>query len=117
MLYFRRDPVVILALLTGLLQVLSAIVFRWSDEQTGALNAALALAVGLVAAGVVSLDKAVPLVAGLAQALFAVGMAYGFELDPVAQSAIMALIAAVTGAFVRTQVTVSAPPVELAKGV
>lgn len=111
-MYFRREPAIIAALAAGLLQVLSALVFHWSDEQQGALNAALALVAGLVTAAMVSLDKAVPLLGGVVQAVFAVGLAFGWDLDPVAQSAVLALVGALVGAFTRTQVTASVPAVE-----
>ena len=113
MLYFRRDPALILAMIVGLLQVLSAFLFHWTDEQQGALNGALALAAGVVTAALVSLDRAVPLVGGLVVAVFSVGTAYGLEVDPVAQSAVMALVTALMAAFVRTQVDVGMAPVEV----
>ncbi len=113
MLYFRRDPAMILALLVGLLQVASAFAFHWSDHQQGVLNGALTVIAGAVTAGMVSLDRAVPLVGGVVSAVISVGTAWGFVMDPRAQSAVMALVAAVVAAFVRTQVTVSTPPVEL----
>lgn len=111
-MYVRRDPAVITALIGGVVQVLSAFLLGWTDEQQGALNACLGLAAGIVTAAMVSLDKALPLVGGLVQAVFAVGVAFGAELDPVAQSAVMALVGALVGAYTRTQVTAAIGPVE-----
>lgn len=111
-MYLRREPAVIMALAAGLIQVLSAFLTHWTDEQQGTLNAAIALVAGLVTAGMVSLDKALPLLGGLVQAVFAVGLAYGWEVTPEAQSAVLALVSAVTGAFIRTQVTAKVPAVE-----
>lgn len=111
-MYFRREPAIIMALVVGLIQVLSAFVTHWTDEQQGTLNAAVALVGGLVTAGLVSLDKALPLLGGLVQAVFAVALAFGVEAAPEAQSVVLALVAAITGAFVRTQVTAKVPAVE-----
>jgi hypothetical protein len=114
-MYFQREPAVIIALIAGLVQVVSAFIFHWTDEQQGTLNAALGLTAGIVVAAMVSLDKAVPLVGGFVQAVFSVGLAFGWELDPVAQSAVMALVSALVGAFTRTQVTAGPPAVEAAR--
>lgn len=109
-MYLRREPAVLMGLAAGILQVLSAFVLHWTDEQQGLVNAALGLAAGIVTAAMVSLDRALPLLGGLVQALFAVGLAFGFELTPVAQSSVMALVSALVAAFTRTQVTAQVGP-------
>lgn len=111
-MYFRREPAVLMGLTAGVVQVLSAFVLHWTDEQQGLVNAALGLAAGVVTAAMVRLDRALPLLGGFVQALFAVGLAFGYELSPVAQSAVMALVSALVGAFTRTQVTAKVGPVE-----
>lgn len=110
--YWRREPAVLMGLTAGIVQVLSALVLHWTDEQQGVVNACLGLVAGIVTAAMVSLDRALPLLGGLAQAVFAVGLAFGWELTPVAQSAVLALLSAVVGAFSRTQVTATVGPVE-----
>jgi len=102
-----------MALAAGIIQVASAFFLHWTDEQQGIVNAAVGLLVGFVTAAMVRLDKAIPLIGGLVQAVFAVGLAFGWELDPVAQSAVMALVSAVIGAYSRTQVTARVGPVEV----
>jgi len=100
----RREPAMFLALLAALLQVVSASVFPLSDEQQGVLNAAFAVLFGAITAAMVGMDKLLPLLGGVFQAVISVGTAFGLEMDPTLQSAIMAVIAAAVGMFVRTQV-------------
>jgi hypothetical protein len=101
-----RDPVVLLvALVAPLLQLISSLVFPLTDEQQGILNAAFAALFGIIAAFRVSVDKALPLLVGFAQAVIAVGVGFGMEIDPTAQSAILAVIGLVSSYFVRTQVS------------
>jgi hypothetical protein len=105
-----RDPVVLfVALVAPLLQLISSFVVPLTDEQQGLLNAALAALFGIVAAVRVSVEKALPLLVGFAQAVIAVGVGFGFEMDPTAQSAILAVIGLVSSYFVRTQVFAPVP--------
>jgi uncharacterized protein (DUF697 family) len=99
-----REPVVFLALLSSMLQMISVFVLPLTDEQQGVINAALAAGAGLITAWMVSFDSMLPLLGGFIQSVISVGIAFGWELDPVAQTAIMAFVSAVAGAFVRTQV-------------
>lgn len=110
----RREPALLLGFLAALIQLVSAVIFPLSDEQQGVLNGLLAVVAGVVVAAMVSLEKAVPLLVGLAQAVIAVGLAFGMELDPVAQSAIMGVVVAGVSLFTRTQVVVGtgSPAVE-----
>lgn len=105
-----REPAVLwMALVTPLIQLISALVFPLNDEQQGVLNAAAAAALGVIVAFQVSVEKALPLLAGLVQAVIAVGLAFGLELAPETQSAILATVAALVGFFVRTQVAPKVP--------
>ncbi len=106
----QREPVALwMAVVTPLIQLLSSFLFPLTDEQQSLLNAAAAAILGLVAAWQVSTDKALPMLAGVVQAIIAVGIGFGMELDPTAQSAILALVAAAVSFFVRTQVDAPAP--------
>lgn len=106
MIDLKRDPVVLLmAVVAPLIQLVSALILPLTDEQQGVLNGLAAAVIGVVAAFFVSVDRALPMLGGLAQAIIAVGVAFGMELDPTAQSAILALVAAVVALFVRTQVS------------
>lgn len=117
MRYLRREPAVIVAVIAGVIQVLSAYLTGWTDEQQGALNAAVVLVAGLITAGMVSIERALPLTTGCVQALFAVALAFGWELTAAQQSAVLALVGAIGAAFVRTQVTVPVRPVETGRDV
>lgn len=100
-----REPAVLwMALVTPLIQLVSALVFPLTDEQQGVLNGLAALVLGAIVAAQVSVDRLLPLLAGLAQAVMSVGLAFGLELAPETQSAILALVAGAVGLFVRTQV-------------
>lgn len=103
----QREPVAaLLGLATSFLYLFSAMVLPLSDEQQGVLNALLVTLAGVVSAFMVGkLDRALPLLAGLVQAVISVGLAFGMELDPTAQSAIMGVVAAVVALLTRVQVT------------
>jgi hypothetical protein len=107
---FGREPVVIAALLATVLQFANTVWFHWSDTQTADVNAVIAIALGLAAAGLVSVDRALPFLAGLAQAVITLALAFGAHWS---QGAILAFMAVVNGALaffgVRPQVTASAP--------
>lgn len=111
---FRREPAVFLGLVAALVQLVSAMIFPLTDEQQGVLNGLAFVVAGVIVAATVSLDRALPLLVGLAQAVVAVGLAFGWELDPTAQSAALAFVAAVTALFVRTQVVAPGPAVVVA---
>lgn len=100
----RREPALILALVTSIIQVVSAFVLPLTVTQQGVLNAAAVAVMGLVTAIMVNSDQLAPLVLGVIQALLAVGLAFGLAMTPENQSVIMAFAAAVIGMFVRTQV-------------
>jgi nicotinamide riboside transporter PnuC len=104
-----REPAVLwMAVVAPLIQLISSFVFPMTDEQQGVLNALAAGLAGLITAFMVSAEKALPLLVGLAQAVIAVGVAWGLELDPTAQAAILSLVGAVVALYgVRPQVTVA----------
>jgi formate hydrogenlyase subunit 3/multisubunit Na+/H+ antiporter MnhD subunit len=101
-----REPVVITTLLATLLQLLNAFVLHWTDDRTAAINAAIAVILAALATALTSVDRALPLLSGVAQALLTVGATFGFHLSADKTTALMAVIAAFL-AFrgVRPQVT------------
>lgn len=106
-----REPVVLwMAIVTPLIQLVSAFIFPLNDEQQGVLNGAFAVVLGFVAMLAVSVDRALPMLAGVVQALIAVGLAFGMDLDPETQTAILAVVAGLVGFFVRTQVSPKVTP-------
>lgn len=106
-----REPVVITTLLATLLQFLNAFWLHWSDDRTAAINAAIAVILAAVATALTSVDQALPLLSGVAQALITVGATFGFHLGADKVTAIMAVIAAFVAFIgVRPQVTAVVAP-------
>lgn len=105
---FGREPAVFFALLAGIL--LALIEFLTVPEDiSGALNAAVLAAAGFATAATVSAERALPALVGLVQATFAVFLAYGSPVPESTQTGILALIAAVAAAFVRSGVEAPVP--------
>lgn len=102
---FGREPVKWLGLVAAAIQLFSAIFVPLSVDQQGTLNAVAAALLGLIAAFMVSADKGVPLIAGLMQAVMACALAFGFDLSPTFQGAVMAFVSSIVAMYVRTQVT------------
>lgn len=107
---FDREPALLLAFATGALQLVSAFFFHLTENQTGVLNGAFALALGAVTAAMVARDKLVPALLGLLQGLLSVGVAFGFDLGPDRASALTAFLAVGLALFVRQTVTAKVPP-------
>jgi hypothetical protein len=105
---FGREPAVIAALVATVLQYVNTVWLHWSDHQTAVINAAVAVVLGAVAAALVSVDKALPLLAGVTQAIIDVALAFGAHWS---QGSILAFMAVVNGVLtffgVRPQVTAS----------
>jgi hypothetical protein len=105
---FGREPAVIAALLATVLMYVNTVWLHWSDGQTAAVNAVISLVLGAVAAALVSVDKALPFLAGIAQAAIDLGLAFGAHWS---QGSILAFMAVVNGVLaffgVRPAVTAS----------
>lgn len=108
---FGREPAVIAALIATVLQYVNTVWLHWSDGQTAVINAAISLVLGAVAAGLVSVDRLLPFLAGIAQAVIDVALAFGAHWS---QGSILAFMAVVNGALaffgVRPQVVASVAP-------
>lgn len=98
-----REPAVFFALVAAVL--LAVIKFLPFDVQvSGALNAAVLAAAGVATAVTVSVEKVLPALTGLVQAVFAVYLAFGTPVPESTQTGILALLVAVAGFFVRQNV-------------
>lgn len=91
-----REPAVIAALLATVLMYVNTVWLHWSDGQTAAVNAVIALVLGAVAAALVSVDKALPFLASIAQAVVDLALAFGAHWS---QGSILAFMAVVNGAL------------------
>lgn len=107
---FGREPALWLALVAALVQG-AGLVLDWTSEQQGAINAVAVALLGAVTAFVVK-DGVSAAVLGGAQAVLNLVLAFGLHVDTAMQAAIMALVAAVVGMFVRTQVLAPVSPVD-----
>lgn len=106
---FGREPAVVLGILAAAIQLIGSWLLPLSDTQQGALNAVAVALVGAVTAWKVTSDKALPALIGLAQATFALALAFQLDVPANIQAGVMALISAVGAAWVRTQVTALVP--------
>jgi len=104
---FGREPAAWIALFAVVLQLLSSYLIHWSADTQGVVNAVIVALFGLWTAAHLPdwRDKILPAILGVAQAVFALMLAFGADLSSEAQSQWMALITIVVGLFVRTQVT------------
>jgi uncharacterized membrane protein len=103
---FGRDPVVITTLLAAVLQMLNMFGLHWSDDKTAVVNGAIAIVLAAVATALTSTDRALPLLAGVAQAILNVGLVFGLPWSANEVGGVLAVVAAIV-AFVgvRPQVT------------
>jgi hypothetical protein len=103
-----REPAVIAALAATVLMYVNTVWLHWSDGQTAAVNAVISLVLGAVTAALVSVDKALPFLAGIAQAVIDLALAFGVHWSQGSILAFMAAVNAVLAFFgVRPQVTAS----------
>ena len=100
---FGREPAVFWAMAATLANALFLLA-PWSDEVHGAVNAFVLILAGFLTASWVSLEKALPLLAGLIKGIFAIVLAFGLDVSAPTQVAILAIAAAVSAFFIRTQV-------------
>jgi hypothetical protein len=108
---FGREPAVLMTLIAAALQLANTFWFHWSDDQTAAINAAIAILLGAVAAALTAVDQLLPLLAGIAQALITVAVAFGFDWSQDKVTAVMAIVAAFVAFFgVRPAVTAVVAP-------
>lgn len=102
-----REPAVFWALVAGVLLALLQL-FPLPTEVAGAANALVLAAAGVLTAFAVASDKALPALAGLIQAVFALFLSLGTPVPDQIQTGILALLAAVGAFFVRQNVM---PPI------
>lgn len=103
-----REPAVFFGMLAALLQALT-LFFNLDPQLQGLINAALVAAAGFMTAAFVSVDAALPALAGLVQAVFAVLLGFGLDVPHSVQVAVMAVITAVAAFVVRASVTAKVP--------
>ncbi len=105
-----RDPAFYVTLFATALRLVCAFGLQLSADQQTWLNAGAAAVGGLVVAFWVRRDGQVAALTGLASALLAIGVGFGWNLDAEAQAAIMSAVGLVAAGFIRTQVVAPAAP-------
>lgn len=104
-----REPVMTISTIVALLIAVLP-VFGWSGQTVGAVAAALVLAGGAAEAAMVSVDRALPLLVGVAKAVLAAVASFGVHLPDNHVAALMAALTVVAGLATRAQVGAIEPP-------
>jgi hypothetical protein len=112
---FGREPILWTTLFAVVLQFVTAFGFALTEVQQATLNAAFAVVLGGVAAAFVSVDRFLPLLVGIIQAVLQVGVAFGLSLSPEQQTTVLAVVAAAVAFWTRGQVEAPIPPVDRAR--
>jgi hypothetical protein len=106
-----REPVItvstVVALLIGMLPI-----FDWPAETVGIVVGALVVLGGAVEAALVSVDRLLPLLVGVAKAVLAVVAAFGLHVPDNWVAAFMAVLTVFAGLQVRKQVGAVQPPTD-----
>lgn len=106
-----REPVMTISTIVALLIALLP-VFGWPAETVGALAGALVLAGGALEAALVSVDRALPLLIGVAKAVLAAVAAFGLNIPDNHVAALMAVLTVIAGLATRAQVGAVEPPTD-----
>lgn len=112
----RREPAIYLTLFATAVRFAGAFLIHLTDGQQAVLNAAATAVAGLIVAVWVRRDGQVAAILGVAQALLALAVGFGLNIDAEHQAVIMSVVGAIAAAFVRTQVVAPAPAVPVGDG-
>lgn len=108
MLRYREPALTATSLLAPLAGMLLLFATDMSPEAQAAWNAVAVTVAGLITAVIATREKLAPAILGLAQAVISLLTVYGFGMSAEQSTGVMAFLALLVGAYVRTQV--SAPP-------
>jgi len=103
-----RDPVFTVQTVVALVLALT-LFFNLSPTVQGLVTAVVVALGGVVAAFLVSAEKALPLLEGLAKAVLALIAGLGVDVPANVQAGVFALLAVVTAYWMRTQVVAPVP--------
>lgn len=106
-----REPVMTVSTTVALLIAVLP-VFGWSSATVGTVSAALVLLGGAVSAALVSVDRVLPPLVGVAKAVLAVVAAFGLHVPDNWVAALMAVLTIVGGFATRAQVGAAQPPTD-----
>jgi hypothetical protein len=106
---FGREPAVFWGLVATLIQAV-ALLFPFTTEVQGTVNAVSLALAGFLTAAMVSVDSALPALVGLLKAVFALVLAFGVDLPDATQVGILAVVTAFGAFFVRQNVVAKVGP-------
>jgi len=109
---FGREPALVLAFISSMIAVISALIFPLTDEQQGVLNAVVVALFGFITAALLAKEKLVPAIVGLIKAVIAVAISFGLHLTPETQGLVLTLVATAAALWYRPQVVASVPSEE-----
>lgn len=104
-----REPSLFYALVAQVIALFSALVLPLTVDQQGALNGVVFFASGCVLAWKVAAEKGIALLGGVAKAVIAVGLAFGWHFSPENQSTLMLFVSTVIAFILRSQVVAPEP--------
>lgn len=105
-----REPAIIVTLLATIVRTLVAhFIHPGADEQAW-VDAAVTAAGGLIVAVWVRHEGQVPAILGFVQAVIALAVGFGFQIDAAQQAAVMSIIGGLAALFVRQHVVAPVPP-------
>lgn len=106
---FGREPAVTVGIVVALLIALLP-VFNWNADVAATVAGAIAVLGGAVTAAMVSVDKLLPLLVGVGQAVVAVATAFSVNIPDNYITAGMAVLSVIAGLATRSQVSPKDPP-------
>lgn len=104
-----RDPVMVTAVVIGA-AVAALPLLHWSAATTGAVTAVLMALNGVISAALLEIDRALPLLVGLAKSVLAALLTFGVHVPENYSTAVMAFLTFVAALATRPQVGAKEPP-------
>lgn len=99
-----REPALWAAVAKALIAVISLFIINLTVDQQGALNAVVAVVLGIIVAFQVAAEKAVPLLVGLAEAGVYLAVAFGWDATQNQQLVLLALVGSIVAVITRDRV-------------
>jgi nicotinamide riboside transporter PnuC len=105
-----REPALWAAAAKALVAVISLFVINLTMDQQGAINAFVAVLLGVIVAFTVASEKAVPLIVGLVEAGIYLAVAFGWNVSADKQTVLLTLIGAIVAIITRDRVVAPVDP-------
>jgi nicotinamide riboside transporter PnuC len=105
-----REPALWAAVVKALVAVISLFVINLTVDQQGAINALVAVILGVLVAVQVSAEKAVPFLLGLAEAGIYLAVSFGWNVTEAAQIVLLTLVGSIVAVITRDRVVAPRDP-------